>query len=118
MTLIAALVLVHELLVVLLNHSNREVVFTTCGILMNLCVDSQTRDLLHSHEFVDSMIEVLITADGVDWQLAGTCSKALWNYLTGLSTLVKEGNYEHRISFDLMQDLLEVLTRMIGMAAG
>eukprot|EP00730_Choanoeca_flexa_P003372 TRINITY_DN11386_c0_g1_i3.p1 TRINITY_DN11386_c0_g1~~TRINITY_DN11386_c0_g1_i3.p1 ORF type:complete len:869 (+),score=165.12 TRINITY_DN11386_c0_g1_i3:161-2767(+) len=103
---------VHELLVVLLAHDNREVVFTSCGILMNLAADIDCRQQLSGHEMVDSLIEVILSCEHVDWQLAGTGCKALWNYLTGLEAGMKDGSYTERITMELMEDLVEVLTEL------
>lgn len=49
---------VDELLVVLLEHNNREVVFTVCGILMNMTADPAFRNVLTPDEGIDSLIEV------------------------------------------------------------
>lgn len=49
---------VDELLVVLLEHNNREVVFTVCGILMNMTADPAFRNVLTPDDGIDSLIEV------------------------------------------------------------
>ncbi len=47
-----------ELLIVLLDHTTREVVFTACGILMNMSADAKFRHVITPDEGVDSLIEV------------------------------------------------------------
>lgn len=47
-----------ELLIVLLDHTNREVVYTACGILMNMSADPSFRNVISPEEGVDSLIEV------------------------------------------------------------
>lgn len=51
---------VDELLVVLLEHTNREVVYTVCGVLMNLLSDPEYRHVMLKNELagVDNLIEV------------------------------------------------------------
>jgi hypothetical protein len=49
---------VDELLVVLLDHTNREVVYTACGILMNMAADPKFRRVISSKAGVDSLMEV------------------------------------------------------------
>jgi len=71
--------------VVLLNHENREVVFTVCGVLMNLMGDDEGRAVLRETDGVMSLVEVLTDAGSTDWQLAGMICKTLWNFSEGLS---------------------------------
>lgn len=49
---------VHELLTVLIEHHNTEVVYSVCGILMNLLGDPQTRVATINEELMDGLIEV------------------------------------------------------------
>ena len=51
---------VDELLIVLLEHANREVVYTVCGILMNLLGDADFRPIMQKNDCagVDSLIDV------------------------------------------------------------
>eukprot|EP00045_Choanoeca_perplexa_P006083 m.51744 g.51744 ORF g.51744 m.51744 type:complete len:835 (+) comp13455_c0_seq3:137-2641(+) len=105
---------VHELLVVLLQHENRDVVHVSCGILMNLAGDVRIRSLLDGHELVDNIIEVLISCEGLDWHLAGTCCKGLWNFLSGLEQAVKNNTYQERVTVELLDDLVEVLSDLLG----
>lgn len=49
-----------ETLVLLLDHSNREVVYNVCGVIMNLMADAT-----HKH--------VLISAEGVDKYVRRVC---------------------------------------------
>ena len=104
------LIIVHELLVVLLQHENRDVVHVSSGILMNLAGDAAARTKLDGQELLDSMIEVLISCQGLDWQLAGTCAKCLWNLLSGMAA-AKSGEC---VTAELLEDLAEVLNDLTG----
>lgn len=99
---------------VLLQHENREVVHVSSGILMNLAGDAAARTKLDGQELVDNMIEVLISCQGLDWQLAGTCAKCLWNLLSGLD-VAKSSMHEDCVTMELLEDLGEVLKDMTGM---
>lgn len=50
-----------ELLVVLLNHETREVVFTVCGVLMNLMGDDEGRAVLRQTDGIASLVEVRVS---------------------------------------------------------
>merc|ERR1712226_1338706 len=63
----------------LLDDSNREVVFTVCGVLMNLMGDPDCREMMRTIDGVRALIEVLADAGTSDWQLAGMICKTLWN---------------------------------------
>lgn len=56
-----------ELLVVLLEHNNREIVFTMCGILMNMTADANFRNVLTPDDGLDSLIEVCFERETREW---------------------------------------------------
>eukprot|EP00050_Salpingoeca_kvevrii_P011803 m.18019 g.18019 ORF g.18019 m.18019 type:complete len:838 (-) comp3638_c0_seq1:199-2712(-) len=68
-----------ELMVVLLDDENAEMVFTVCGVLMNMMADAQYRSVLRDANGIGSLIEVMLRAEHTDWQLAGMACKTLWN---------------------------------------
>lgn len=70
-------------MVVLLDHENREVVYTVCGVLMNMMGDDEGRGVLKTAGGVRSLIEVLVEDGQSDWQLAGMVCKTLWNFSEG-----------------------------------
>eukprot|EP00051_Salpingoeca_urceolata_P001099 m.38629 g.38629 ORF g.38629 m.38629 type:complete len:845 (+) comp11194_c0_seq3:1577-4111(+) len=78
------------LLNTLLGHENRELVYTVCGILVNMMSDAAHRPLLQSEGGVANMLEALAQCLGTDWQLAGLACKALWNFGEGASVSPQE----------------------------
>ena len=47
-----------ELLIVLLSHENREVVFLACGVLINMVGEQHTRDALLAASGIRMLLEV------------------------------------------------------------
>jgi len=79
-----------DCLVVLLDHSNREVVYTVCGVLMNAALDSSTRRaLLSVRPLVDNdavdvrslLVGIVECAAADDLEMTLIASKALYNLL-------------------------------------
>lgn len=79
-----------DCLVVLLDHSNREVVYTVCGVLMNAALDPSTRKgLLAVRPAVDNdtvdvrnlLVGIVECAAADDLEMTLIASKALYNLL-------------------------------------
>lgn len=79
-----------DCLVVLLDHSNREIVHTVCGVLMNAALDPSTRDALLAVRPVASeastdvrslLAGIVDCAAGDDLEMTLIASKALYNLL-------------------------------------
>lgn len=99
-----------ELMVVLLEHSNREVVFTVCGVLMNLMGDDVGRDKLRSTDVLENLTDVLAQAGSFDWQLAGMICKTLWNFSDGVSDkYASASDCFGEVCDNLMETLSELL---------
>ncbi|KUF91936.1 hypothetical protein AM588_10004465 [Phytophthora nicotianae] len=107
-----------ECLVVLLNHSNREVVYTVCGVLMNAALDHKTRQaLLSVRPMVDNddvdvrslLVEIVECAAVDDLDMTLIASKALYNLL--LSKDIKAVSVENFTSdaMNLRRTIEEVL---------
>eukprot|EP00055_Hartaetosiga_balthica_P012876 m.63915 g.63915 ORF g.63915 m.63915 type:complete len:935 (-) comp8094_c1_seq2:250-3054(-) len=79
-----------EVLCLLLAHDNRDVVYSVCGILINLLSDPEYRYILTKDDYVGlaNLIDVMVVCgeEGGDWQTAGLACKALWNYADQIST--------------------------------
>eukprot|EP01147_Barroeca_monosierra_P006987 gene6987-7624_t len=91
------------------EHTNREVVYTVCGVLMNLLSDPEYRHVMLKNELagVDNLIEVVSASNG-DWQLAGLACKTLWNYAEQLG----QADSQDIMLKEQMEDLLNVLQSM------
>ncbi|EEY64793.1 uncharacterized protein PITG_15572 [Phytophthora infestans T30-4] len=98
-----------DCLVVLLDHSSREVVYTVCGVLMNAALDQKTRQSLLSvrpmgeNEDVDvrSLLVGIVKCAAVDdLDMTLIASKALYNLL--LSQDVKAGDSVDNFTSDAM----------------
>jgi hypothetical protein len=100
-----------ELMVILLDHSNREVVFTVCGVLMNLMGDDVGRDKLRSTDVLSNLTNVLAQAGSFDWQLAGMICKTLWNFSDGVSDAYVSASecFGEEVCGDLLHTLSELL---------
>lgn len=73
-----------QLMVALLDHDNQEIVYTVCGVLMNLMSDLEGRIMLKESGGIRSLVEVLQQSGGNDWPLAGMVCKTLWNFSEGV----------------------------------
>ncbi|XP_030851091.1 armadillo repeat-containing protein 2 [Strongylocentrotus purpuratus] len=71
---------VDEMMVTLLDSGNREFVYTSCGVLINLMADVDRRPMLKREGGVSKLIDVLRDFGRSDWQLAGMVCMTLWNY--------------------------------------
>merc|ERR1712216_100074 len=72
-------------MVALLDHDNQEIVYTVCGVLMNLMSDLEGRIMLKESGGIRSLVEVLQQSGGNDWPLAGMVCKTLWNFSEGVA---------------------------------
>lgn len=101
-----------EIMVVLLGHDNPEVVFTVCGVLMNLMADENCRGILKSINGVGSLVEVMENHGWVDWQLCGMACKTLWNFSEGVADKYPSaedcfGVQELELLLSVLNDLLD-----------
>ncbi|KAE9034572.1 hypothetical protein PR001_g7821 [Phytophthora rubi] len=106
-----------ECLVVLLDHSNREVVYTVCGVLMNAALDPSTRQaLLSVHPAVDDdavdvrnlLVGIVECAAVDDLEMTLIASKALYNLLLSKDDGTPSGDNEVDFSVDAMNLRLSV----------
>ncbi|POM62350.1 hypothetical protein PHPALM_28509 [Phytophthora palmivora] len=95
-----------DCLVVLLDHSNREIVYTVCGVLMNAALDQTIRQVLLSvRPIVDNdridvrslLIGIVECAAVDDLEMTVIASKTLYNLL--LSTEATSNNTNDKASF-------------------
>jgi len=57
------------MMVALLDSGQREVVFTACGVLINLMADEEKRPALKKFDGIAKLVEVLRDFAKSDWQL-------------------------------------------------
>ncbi|CAB0006489.1 unnamed protein product [Nesidiocoris tenuis] len=90
-----------------LSHSNKELVFTTTGVLVNLMADWDKRLALKEVDGVQKLINVLKNCDG-DWKLASLICQALWNFCIDSTHLYKALGVQPTNSLlTVLVDLLE-----------
>ncbi|XP_033741538.1 armadillo repeat-containing protein 2-like isoform X1 [Pecten maximus] len=94
---------VDQMMVTMLDSGNREVVYISCGVLINFMVDEEKRPALKKEGGVKKLIEVLRDFGRTDWELASLVCQILWNYSGKItSTNACFGEQE-------AQDLLDLL---------
>lgn len=71
---------VDKMMVALLDSGNREIVYTSCGVLINLMADENRRPTLKQEGGINKLTDVLRDYGRSDWQLAGMVCMTLWNY--------------------------------------
>eukprot|EP01116_Phalansterium_solitarium_P021419 TRINITY_DN6651_c0_g1_i1.p1 TRINITY_DN6651_c0_g1~~TRINITY_DN6651_c0_g1_i1.p1 ORF type:complete len:756 (+),score=297.80 TRINITY_DN6651_c0_g1_i1:221-2488(+) len=73
-----------EMAVLLLDHSNKEVVYNVCGVLMNLMADPASKHVLPAGDGVEKLLDVLNEAAedkaAPNAVLASTVCKTLYNF--------------------------------------
>jgi len=68
-----------KLFITLLDSANRELVFTSVGILINLMVDRENRPIIKNENGVQKLIDVLRDFGQNDWHLASMVCQVFWN---------------------------------------
>ncbi|XP_022081750.1 armadillo repeat-containing protein 2-like isoform X2 [Acanthaster planci] len=104
---------VDEMMVTLLDAQNREVVYTACGVLINLMADDCRRHILKEEGGIKKLIDVLVDFGRLDWQLAGMVCMTLWNYSENITSSVDcFGEQETGNLIDKLADFLDEDTAM------
>lgn len=68
-----------KLFITLLDSTNRELVFTSVGILINLMVDRENRHIIKKESGVQKLVDVLRDFGQNDWHLASMVCQVFWN---------------------------------------
>lgn len=71
---------VDEVMIMLLDHGNPEVVYSVCGVLMNMVADSNLKDVLSRMDGVNRLIKVVVRSGVTDVSLSVIACRALFNY--------------------------------------
>lgn len=71
---------VDEVMIMLLDHGNTEVVYSVCGVLMNLVADPKHKDVLGRMDGVSRLIKVIVRSGVTDVGLSVIACRALFNY--------------------------------------
>ncbi|XP_072036074.1 armadillo repeat-containing protein 2-like [Amphiura filiformis] len=104
---------VDEMMMTLLDAGSREIVYTSCGVLINLTADEHRRPLLKQEGGIQKLIEVMRDFGRSDWQLAGMVCMTLWNYSEKIESSVETfGEQETADLIDLLVDLLDEETAL------
>ncbi|KAG7383510.1 Armadillo repeat-containing protein 2 [Phytophthora pseudosyringae] len=111
-----------DCLVVLLDHSNREVVYTVCGVLMNAALDHGTRQALLSvrptveNDAVDVrslLVGIVECAAADDLEMTLIASKALYNLLLSKDAAPNSGGDGVNFTSDAMK-LRRTIEEVLG----
>ncbi|XP_033112624.1 armadillo repeat-containing protein 2-like [Anneissia japonica] len=101
-------ILVDELMVTLLDSGNREIVYTACGVLINLMTDSVRRPILKSEGGIRKLIDVSHDFGRHDWQLAGMVCMILCNYSEKITCCAECFGEEETVDLiELLEDYLD-----------
>ncbi|KAI8498698.1 Armadillo repeat-containing protein 2 [Branchiostoma belcheri] len=105
---------VDAIMVTLLDSGSREVVFTSCGVLINLMVDEKRRPTLKEEGGVKKLIDVLRDFGRTDWELASMVCQTLWNYSEKITSSIDcFGEEETNQLIELLLEFLASLFRYV-----
>ena len=76
------------MLVLVLDHTDRDLVFYSVGIIINMSLHEKVRPALLEMEVIDKLIDVLKDANLEDMELAKVAAKAIHN-LQGVADINK-----------------------------
>ncbi|CAH1229269.1 ARMC2 [Branchiostoma lanceolatum] len=105
---------VDAIMVTLLDSGSREVVFTSCGVLINLMVDEKRRPTLKEEGGVKKLVDVLRDFGRTDWELASMVCQTLWNYSEKITSSIDCFGEEE--TNQLIELLLEFLDEDVVMS--
>ncbi|XP_065056881.1 armadillo repeat-containing protein 2-like [Rhopilema esculentum] len=77
-----------QMLITLLESADREVVFCSCGVLINLMVDNESRQIFQENKGVRKLVDALKDFGQTDWQLSCMICQTLWNYSEKITSAV------------------------------
>ncbi|KFQ81249.1 Armadillo repeat-containing protein 2, partial [Phaethon lepturus] len=77
---------IYKFLIALLDAKNEDVCFSACGVLLNLTVLKNKRDLLMEEGGIGKLVDCLRDFGPADWQLACLVCKTLWNYSENITS--------------------------------
>ncbi|GAB1602463.1 repeat-containing 2-like isoform X2 [Argonauta hians] len=99
---------VQETFIRLLDSDNREVVYISCGVLVNFMADKEKRPILMQEGGIEKLTEVLRDFGPNDWQLAAVVCQVLLNYSHNVGP-------EHLyFSYVAAEHLIDLLTEFLG----
>lgn len=78
-----------EMMVHMLDESNRDVVFLAAGVLVNLMADEENRPILFQEGGITKFVKVLQCRGAEDWHLASVVCQAIWNYCCKMAVTFK-----------------------------
>ncbi|XP_028412719.1 armadillo repeat-containing protein 2-like [Dendronephthya gigantea] len=99
---------VDEMMISLLDSGSHEIVYTACGVLINLMVDPEKRSVLKEEGGIKKLIDVLRDFGKIDWQLAAMVCQTLWNYGESTCNVYEAfGEEETIVLTDLLREYLD-----------
>merc|ERR1711907_908455 len=120
---------VDEVMIMLLDHANSEVVYSVCGVLMNLVADHNHKDVLGRMDGVKRLVKVVLRSGVTDVALSVIACRALFNFcldseeeplaeaeaeeLYGCLNRMLQVNEEEGVDHDQWPELEEVANKLI-----
>jgi len=97
---------VDEVMIMLLDHANAEVVYSVCGVLMNMVADAKHKDVLSRMDGVDRLIKVVVRSGVADVGLSVIACRALFNYCLDADEEPLEENQAEAL-YEALNSILE-----------
>ena len=97
---------VFETVINLLDSHNRDIIFSTCGILINIMADRNNHALFKKLGGVTKLVQVLKERAETDWLLGGLICQILWNFSENIESAA------HCFGREQADDLLTVLNEL------
>ncbi|XP_069462647.1 armadillo repeat-containing protein 2 [Ambystoma mexicanum] len=104
---------VHKFMIALMDAKHQDVCFSACGVLINLTVDGNKRDILKEDGGIKKLVDCLRDFGPSDWQLASSVCKTLWNYSEHITnTVLWFGEEEADTILELLSSFLDEETAL------
>jgi hypothetical protein len=98
---------VDEVLVMLLDHSSNEVLYSVCGVLTNIAADPTHKNTLTTMDGVPRMIKLIARSCSTEIPLAVIASRALFNFCLDTGDLTPMTTSEAQALHQLLSEVLD-----------
>ncbi|XP_069091556.1 armadillo repeat-containing protein 2 isoform X2 [Pleurodeles waltl] len=98
---------VYKFMIALMDAKHEDVCFSACGVLINLTVDGNKRQILKEEGGIKKLIDCLRDFGPSDWQLASLVCKTLWNYSENMTNTALWFGEEADTLLELLSSFLD-----------
>ncbi|KAJ1151931.1 hypothetical protein NDU88_004710 [Pleurodeles waltl] len=98
---------VYKFMIALMDAKHEDVCFSACGVLINLTVDGNKRQILKEEGGIKKLIDCLRDFGPSDWQLASLVCKTLWNYSENMTNTALWFGEEADMLLELLSSFLD-----------